>query len=475
MLCNKWKPDRLRITKSLLVITTAALICLKATADITFEEHITPILQNHCLLCHSESGISFSFENPETAYKFGPAMVSAVEERRMPPWLAEPSHIQYEDDYSLNKEEIRTFTQWGENNYARNNALIKVKNILSYTAQNSTFKSDKELIVNNGNSYLPNQNKKDDYHCFLMEWPEKEKTYITGLRAIPGNAKVIHHLILFTATPEIAPHLRKMESEEEGSGYECFGGGAPDRLGNPSVRAALEKLEDGLSRKINSGIHFLSHWAPGMNGIQFPKDTGIPIEPGALIIAQMHYYSAFAPGESDKNSAMHFITKKEVKKPGFFVTITNRKWLNSKGNKTMVIPSKQEASYSITENFRKIQRRVLSILKIKSKEIKNLELHSANIHMHSYGKAGKVFLDDPLGNRERLLTINNWDLNWQRNFTFHKPKVLPEKDLKDYKISIECEYTNPWEYPIYGGFGSNDEMCINFSFIAVDKKIKKTL
>jgi hypothetical protein len=80
-----------------------------------------------------------------------------------------------------------------------------------------------------------------------------------------------------------------------------------------------------------------------------------------------------------------------------------------------------------------------------------------------------------LGNRERLLTINNWDLNWQRNFTFHKPKVLPEKDLKDYKISIECEYTNPWEYPIYGGFGSNDEMCINFSFIAVDKKIKKTL
>jgi len=188
MLCNKWKPDRLRITKSLLVITTAALICLKATADITFEEHITPILQNHCLLCHSESGISFSFENPETAYKFGPAMVSAVEERRMPPWLAEPSHIQYEDDYSLNKEEIRTFTQWGENNYARNNALIKVKNILSYTAQNSTFKSDKEVIVNNGNSYLPNQNKKDDYHCFLMEWPEKEKTYITGLRAIPGKS-----------------------------------------------------------------------------------------------------------------------------------------------------------------------------------------------------------------------------------------------------------------------------------------------
>jgi hypothetical protein len=32
---------------------------------------------------------------------------------------------------------------------------------------------------------------------------------------------------------------------------------------------------------------------------------------------------------------------------------------------------------------------------------------------------------------------------------------------------VECTYENPTDEPIYGGYGSYDEMCFNFSYIAV--------
>ena len=110
------------------------------------------------------------------------------------------------------------------------------------------------------------------------------------------------------------------------------------------VGPALEHRPDGalLIRATNElGAYparltnWLSHWAPGMYGIDFPKDTGILMRPGSAVVVQMHYYSAFAPGESDIDTIMHFKVADNVKKPSVNHPLTRNRWLYADDNDSM--------------------------------------------------------------------------------------------------------------------------------------------
>ena len=42
----------------------------------------------------------------------------------------------------------------------------------------------------------------DDYRCFLLDPQLREDTFLTGTTVLPGNADVVHHVILFRVPPE---------------------------------------------------------------------------------------------------------------------------------------------------------------------------------------------------------------------------------------------------------------------------------
>ena len=436
-------------------------------AEVNYYQHIKPIVEERCQVCHSEKGVSFSFEDPQFSINFGPAMVNAVEERRMPPWLAEKGHRDYEDDYSLSEEEIETFKHWRANKFAEGDPKFAVAGDLDKIHE---FVADVSLKVNDGKPYLPNQDRKDDYRCFMMEWPSKTKNYVTGFQGLPGNTKVAHHLVLFAAGPELVPILRELEQQEKGPGYQCFGGGFPDRIGKPEVAKVLEEKYPGIVKRLNEEVEWIAHWAPGMGGYNFPAETGIPIEPGSVVIAQMHYFSAFAPGESDQGSLMEFKVADQVKKPGFNIPLTNLAWLKGRGLGSMKIPAGKEATYKVEKNMAEFKERAAGNLKIKPEQIESLELHSANIHMHAIGKSGRVYVEDKFGKVDTVLAIPRWDLNWQRDFMFKKSISIDGKNTDGLKLGIECTFLNPKEEMVYGGFGSDDEMCFNFSYFVVNLK-----
>lgn len=433
---------------------------------------VKPLVEQRCQLCHSESGVSFSFENPHVVVGFGPAIVKAVSERRMPPWLAERGHRDYEDDYSLSDEEIKIFKLWQENKFALGDP--KAAQPSQNKQKSSSFKPDLSLQVNHGDAYLPNQNRKDDYHCFMMKWPSEKKKYITGFRARPANTKVAHHLVLFSAPKELVPILEELEAQESGpgKGYQCFGGGYPDSIGDPKVAKAIEKKFPGATKKLIENMYWVSHWAPGMDGYDFPENTGIPVEPGSVMIAQMHYFSAYAPGESDQGSMMDFKIADRVEKPGFNLPITNTAWLLGQKNKSMIIPPHSEASYQHSlsiENFSKI---AAGFLGIDVSRIESTELHSANLHMHAIGKSGRIYLKDKWGHVDTVLSVPRWDLNWQRDFVFKQAIHMDHQKLGDMEMVVECTFHNYKDETVYGGFGSDDEMCFNFSYFAFNLKDK---
>ena len=86
-----------------------ALLCstpLWAATGVSYYADIRPIIEDKCLACHAQGSVAFSYEDSERAYDFRAAIVGAVAARRMPPWMAEPGHQRYLNDYSLTDAQL---------------------------------------------------------------------------------------------------------------------------------------------------------------------------------------------------------------------------------------------------------------------------------------------------------------------------------------------------------------------------------
>ena len=424
---------------------------------------IRPVIERKCVMCHQQSSVSFSFEDPEHTYKFRQAIASAVAARRMPPWLAEAGHQDYRENISLTTAEVRLFSEWADAGLPKGEEREREP----VTPLYAPFVADLAVEVMPGDSYLPKASRVDDYRCFVADWPLEENSYIIGFRAVPGNLKVAHHLVLFAAAAEVADRYKALDKEEEGKGYQCFGGPVPDRFEDESERAAYEtRYPEGI-KELNSNSFWVAQWAPGTDGYAFPDNTGIPMHPGMVLIVQMHYYSAFAPGERDSGTRMEFTIGDEVSKPAFILPLTRDEWLNGKDNGSMMIPAGERRTYVASGNLEQLRDYASGLTDVPAERIDALEVHSANLHMHSYGASGVISLIDSHGLEEILLSVPRWDLNWQRNFAFESPKVFEREELANAQIRVQCTYENPKDEPVYGGFGSKDEMCFNFSYVAL--------
>lgn len=451
----------------LLAAVVAVLAAAAApTAPVAAQDYyhdVRPVLVERCVGCHSEDGIAWSMEDPEDGLRRRRAVAEMIADRRMPPWLAEPGHQEYVGDPSLDEETVALVRAWRDAGYPEGEPRPDPER----TGSSHAFRPDASVEIMPGAEYLPNQERADDYRCFVSEWTGDEPAYMTGFRAVPGNLAVAHHVVVYAVEPELLDRFRELDDAEDGLGYQCFGGALPDRLGDRAERAAYEERHPDGVRELSRGNFWLAHWAPGMDGHVFPAGTGILLEPGSGIVTQMHYYSEDAPGETDVGSRLDFQVAASVERPAFHLAQTRNAWLAGERNGSMVIPAGETATYELTDDLGDLTGYVSAVTDVPEERIQGLEIHSANLHMHAFGHSGEISLVGADGRQEVLLSVPRWNLAWQRDFTFAEPKIFSREELDGTRLRVECTYHNPTDGPVYGGFGSYDEMCFNFSYIAV--------
>ena len=450
-------------------VAAYALLALPLRAQQpTYYQDVRPVLVENCLRCHDGKGAAWSMADPEATYDRHRRIARAIMERHMPPWLAEGGHQEYVGNPMLEQYILDIVQGWRDGGYTKGTPVPdKVIATAKHADGHGAFDADVSLDVLPDGSYLPNPRSSDDYRCFVVDWNEQNESFITGFRAVPGNRKVAHHFVVYAITPAMADRFRELDDEEEGAGYQCFGGAVPDRLGNRANRAAYEaKYPDGV-RELNRNNFWLAHWAPGMDGHVFPEGTGIRMQPGSVLVVQLHYYSKDAPGERDAGSRLDFMTAPTVQRRAFHLAQTNNDWMNGDREGSIRVPARDSATVSLTEDLGDYLGYIANITGVPRDRIDGLELHSANLHMHAVGKSADVTLERSTGETETLLSIPRWDLGWQRDFTFVKPKVFTREQIAGTKLRLRCTYFNPKDAPMFGGLGSDEEMCFNFSYIAV--------
>ena len=84
-------------------------------AQISYTETIAPILQEKCVICHTEGGLGpWAMSSYEMVRGFSPMMREVIRTKRMPPWHADPHIGTWKNDKSLSVEQAQTLVHWIE-------------------------------------------------------------------------------------------------------------------------------------------------------------------------------------------------------------------------------------------------------------------------------------------------------------------------------------------------------------------------
>ena len=410
-----------------------------AAADpVTYYRDVKPILDARCMGCHSADGIApFTLATYEDVVDNGPAVALEVAEGRMPPWPPNPECNDYLADRSLSAEHRALIAAWFdggmlEGDPADEGAPIDVERV-------ELSRVDLELGMAEPYTTTADTEYPDEYRCFVLPFPETYTTtkYVTGFRAVPGNPKVVHHVIAFYAGPDVLDDYLALDAAEPGDGYTCFGGpGGPTRG------------------------EMLGGWAPGSLGSDFPAGTGLPIEPGSAVILQLHYNVTTTAAEPDQTEVWMKIDD-SVDKVAQIMPWANPGWLAG----SMPIPA---GDADVMHSFQYDASQFIG---------GPFTIHSAATHQHQLGSSNKAtIVRGGGGDEECLVQIDDWDFHWQGTYGLREPVRFEPGD----QLKIECHWDNsPENQPIVAGEqlppanvnwgeGTGDEMCVAFFYAVPD-------
>jgi hypothetical protein len=408
------------------VLCPAILFLLACgTKGPTYHSDIAPLVGARCAGCHVKGGIApFSLGSYDEVKAMGPAMVADVTAGLMPPWKAGASDVEYMRNPKLTSEQLATLKDWVDDGLPEGNPSATPVTVAPIGGGIDRVDLGIDMPV----AFTPTQ-VPDEYRCFAIRWPATETKYITGFNAIPGAPQEVHHIALYLIPPEHADEPFQWDDAEPGPGYECFGG--PNGT-HPLGFAA--------------GV--LNAWIPGYQGVAFPRGLGEKIEPGSVIVVQMHYNLASTTAVPDL-SRIEFKLDDTVQTLAAYQPFLNLAWV---GGQLDIPPGGMNVLYEYQVDPRQMFTALGSPLDLTN----GFNIEAVMFHMHSLGSIGELFLDKADGSHVNVLTIPHWDFHWQMEYYLTQPVRFEPGD----QLRVRCTFNNPQMKEVKWGESTEDEMCV---------------
>jgi hypothetical protein len=403
---------------------------LPPSARITYYQHIKPIVDAKCVRCHVDGTVApFALDSFAQVKKYASFARSAINSGSMPPWLFDDMCNDYRGDFSLTAEEKARFNTWVEQDTPEGDAQRPAPAL----AVDNLMLSRQDVVLKIPEPFTQNTTpqKPDEYRCFPVRWPEELKTlkYMTGFRALPGNAKVVHHVEVYRVKPADAERAFSLDAADPGLGYECFSG---PRVGEGTVGG----------------------WAPGSEGYDYPEGVGIPVDPGSVFVIQVHYNTAANGGPAPDQSGVAFKVDDQAIVGGYNFW-TNPLW-TAIPTSMAIAAGNADVPVSWTSDPTSLNGR------------KAIQIHMAALHMHNLGKSGYMYLKRANGERKCIMKISQWDFHWQIGVRLKTPIAVQPGD----QIEMECRFDNSEAHQavvngvrqtprnVTWGENTSDEMCL---------------
>jgi hypothetical protein len=361
--------DDLLAGKAVSTPRTVSLGCLinfpnKSNQElISYTDDVAPILIDNCSVCHRKGGVGpWAMTDYNMVKGFSLMMREVIRTKRMPPWHADPLIGKYSNDRSLTVEETKTLVHWIEAGSPRGEGDDPLKQT---KVSSSVWANEHELGPPDFVVDIPSTDIPAtgvvDYKYQYVKNDLGKDVWVKATEILPGDKAVLHHVIT------------------------SFG---PTETRGP--RKGKLKFRD---RKGLRG------YAPGINSNPYPDNSGIFLPANVTFEFQMHYTPI---GKATVDSTKMGIWVAE-KKPRHEI-------------RSMVLLNPRIRIPAGTKEHKESASRVVS---------EDSLLYSVLVHAHYRGKKMVVAAYYPDGQTEILLSVPNYDFNWQTSYDLQEPKFIP--------------------------------------------------
>jgi len=410
------------------LVLSASIIASSGSAKaVTFNKDVAPIFYKNCAECHRSNDIA---PMPLMTYKEARAWARSIKEkvvkREMPPWSPDPKYGEFTNDHRLAQKDIDTIVAWVDQGAKEGDA----KDLLptpEFTSTDGWRLGKPDAVFDIGQEFTVNANTPDTIQSFIVPTNFKEDKWVSAAEILPGNRKVVHHVIAFIQTPEMIEQFKKGEGRaravmqsnvfyREGTLLKVKAD-APvidDGCGAPNGGSAFKR--PGAGEGGDAFGLFLAGYAPGKGIDVFPPGTAKKVPAGSMLVFQMHYSSyggKFEGIQGDRTRlGLHF-TSKPPERSLKTVGIQNHYFKLPAGDGNHEVT----ACYTFDTD---------------------VSLTSYMPHMHLRGKDMKYDVIYPDGRQETLLWVPKFSFNWQTMYYLKKPVSIP----KGTKFIVTAHFDN---------------------------------
>ncbi|MFO0946802.1 MAG: redoxin domain-containing protein [Planctomycetota bacterium] len=170
------------------------------SGEVTYSKHIAKIFNERCVECHRPGEIApFNLTKYEEVVGWGDTIVEVTEERRMPPWHADPAYGHFRNNARLSDEELRLIREWVANGQPEGDPKDLpeppkfVEGWTIGTPDKIVYMSDKPFKVPAEGTV--------EYQHITVDPGFKEDMWVRAAEARPGNRAIVHHIIVFVNPP----------------------------------------------------------------------------------------------------------------------------------------------------------------------------------------------------------------------------------------------------------------------------------
>ena len=304
----------------------------------------------------------------------------------------------------------------------------------------------------------------DDYRCFLLDPKLTRDGFVTGYDVEPGDASIVHHVILYRVPASKVALARAQDAQAMGDGWTCFGGTGIEQQG-----ASLNDAP------------WVGAWAPGGNETILAPDLGIPVEKGSQLVLQVHYnlLQGAKPDRTAVDLRLSTSSKLTALETILYPAPVE---LPCRAGKSGRLCEREAAVWDVAQRFGDRASWLVAGLLVlcdgaviphpgptqsctRTVEEPAVVRASAG-HMHLLGSSIRIELNAGTPKARTLLDIKQWDFDDQG------ARPLPATPVeRGDRITVTCTHDQAWrdrlpalqgipERYVVWGEGTTDEMCL---------------
>ncbi|MCB9686322.1 MAG: hypothetical protein H6738_15295 [Alphaproteobacteria bacterium] len=395
------------------------------TSATTWHRDVRPLVEQHCATCHTDGGVApFTFDDPAELDVLGPLLVSAVQDRTMPPWSFRDDCREVDGDLSLDAPTRAVFTTWAADGYALGDEADYVAPELPTVEEPPPA----DVVAYPIRPFTPDLSGPDDYVCLVSDLPVPDEMFVRWAQARPDHPELVHHVVTYAVPPE---QLGRLEALAHGDLTQQF----------PCWESPVEYIGPTIDI-----------WQPGPRPPYVERKDAVRVPAGSVFVLEVHFndIGGVHPTLEDRTAIELWTLPEEQVE-----------------NLLMVWPA---VDYGI--DIPAGEANAVNDLTVHLPV--HAELATSSPHMHLLGTELRTRIRRGGSSSEQCVSDVDWDFDWQRRYAVPEGVTVAYAGDAGDVVDLRCVYDNSAAHqPVVDGVrqeprdvvwgdSSLDEMCMDF-------------